>query len=350
MPPAHATKIAAPNDFAFGKLGEWGSYSDAVKKATLKYHVSPSWFSTSAIEKGDSIWIPTTLNDKNFTTIKGGQRLILTKQPGGEVVLTSGFATRGTIVVENLALDNGNVQVIDSVMRVPETLESTARIAYKDLTSFIGALYATDLMSEMSNMTDLTIFAPSNAAFQKLAGTFEKMDKDKLKTILKYHIVPGNLTHVWELKNGANLTSAQDRGQVHIRRHNNYIYVNSAEIIQTDILISNGIVHMIGDVLNPDRSDAKPTVDTTQVPAFTQVGATSTGETVPTPFATNLPCTESCPVSGTSGGAPGPTGTSGEGQGGGSSSSNAAVVPRCTGLAGAGVGLGLAVGAIMVGL
>lgn len=314
-------------------------------EATLKYHIVKKSIPMTSIIKGDSIWASTTLDDPALSTVKDGQRLILTKQPGGEVVFTSGFATRGTVLVEDLTFDMGLVQVIDSVMRVPETLESTARNAYTDLTSFIGALYATDLMSELSAEKDVTIFAPRTAAFQQLAGALETMGKEQLKRILRYHIVPGSLTHVWELKNDTSLPTAA--GNLHITRHNNFIYVNSAQIIQTDILIANGLVHLIDNVLNPDLASALPDVSATaQPPVFFPVGATSTGTAVPTPFASAIPCTVSCPVTQANGGGAAPT-AAGNGQG--ASSSNAGAAPaRCTGLAGAGVGLGLAAGAALV--
>jgi uncharacterized surface protein with fasciclin (FAS1) repeats len=339
--------VAAPNDFAFMKLGNWGTYNESMIEATLKYHILKKTIDMPSIVKGDSIWASTLLTDEKFSTVKDGQRLILTKQPGGEVVFTSGFATRGTVVVEDKSFDNGLVQIIDSVMRVPESLESTARSAYTDLTAFVGALYATDLMAELAKEKDVTIFAPRNAAFQQLAGALESMDKEKLKRILRYHIVPGSLSHVWELKNASTLATADNGNQVAITRHTNFVFVNSAEIIQTDILISNGLVHMIDNVLNPDENDARPdvTLTTAQPPVFTLVGETATGTTVPTPFASDLPCTASCPV---------PTGTAaptGTRSGPGASSSNVGVaLARCTGVAGAGIGLGLAVGAVMVGL
>ncbi|KAK4124542.1 Fasciclin-domain-containing protein [Parathielavia appendiculata] len=332
--------------------------SDVTVVATLKYHILSRTISMPSIVKGDSIWASTALTDEKLTTVEGGQRLILTKQPGGEVVFTSGFATRGTVVVEDLSFDSGLVQVIDSVMRVPESLESTARSAYTDLTAFVGALYAADLMSELAAQKDVTIFAPHNAAFQQLAGALEIMDKEQLRRILRYHIVPGNLTHVWELQNASTLaTAADDNGkkQVSITRHTNFVFVNSAEIIQTDILISNGLVHMIDNVLNPDESDAHPDVNltTAQPPVFTLVGATATGTTVPTPFASDLPCTASCPVVSqpTGTGTAASTEPAGNGRGSSSSSSNAGVAAaRCTGLARARLGIGLAVGAIMVRL
>ncbi|KAH6847430.1 FAS1 domain-containing protein [Chaetomium sp. MPI-CAGE-AT-0009] len=333
--------VAAPNDNAFRKLGNWDTYNESTVVATLKYHILKQKIDMPSIIKGDSIWASTSLTDEKFSNVTGGQRLILTKQPGGEVVFTSGFATRGTVLVEDLPFDNGLVQVIDSVMRVPETLESTARSAYTDLTAFVGALYATGLMSEVAQQKDVTIFAPHNAAFQQLAGALANTDKEALKRILRYHIVPGQLSHVWELKNSSSLTSADKGNKVSITLHTNFIYVNSAEIIQADILISNGLVHMIDNVLNPDKAGSRPdvTLTTAQAPVFTPVGATATGTDVPTPFASDLPCTASCPVPRPTGG-PNGAGT-GQGEGQGASSSNAGVaLPRCTGLAGLVLGLG----------
>jgi hypothetical protein len=228
--------------------------------------------------------------------------------------------------------------------------ESTARSAYTDLTAFVGALYAADMIDELAKLKDVTIFAPRNAAFQQLAGTLGKMDKDKLKRVLQYHIVPGNLTHVWELKNASSLATADKGNKLTITRHTNFIYINAAEIIQSDILISNGLVHMIDNVLNPDESDSRPdvTLTTAQAPVFTPVGPTETGTTVPIPFTSNLPCTVSCPVSQNPAAA---TPTTGGGGGQGASSKNAGVAAaRCTGLAGAGVGIGLAMGAMIAGL
>lgn len=339
-----------PNDNAFRKLGNWETYNESMVEATLKYHTLTKSVSMTSIKKGDSIWVSTTLNDPSLSTVTNGQRLILTKQPGGEVVFTSGFATRGTVLVEDLAFDNGLVQIIDSVMRVPETLESTARNAYTDLTAFLGALYATNVIDEVVAQTDLTIFAPHNAAFQQLAGTFSALDAESLKKILRYHIVPGNLTHVWELQNSSSLVTAQNNKTLHITRHTNFIYVNSAEIIQTDILIANGIVHMIDNVLSPDEADAKPDVTkTAQLPVFTPVGETATGTDAPTPYVTYLPCTASCPVPE----GPKTTGGVGEGvngEGEGAESSNAGVAgPRCTGVV-RGMGVGLVIGAVMAGL
>jgi uncharacterized surface protein with fasciclin (FAS1) repeats len=342
--------VAAPNDNAFGKVGDWGTYNASVVEATLKYHILQQAIAMPSIAKGDSVWASTTLINQAFANVTNGQHLLLTKQPGGEVVLTSGFATRGTVVVEDIPFDNnGLVQIIDSVMRIPESLPSTARDAYTDLTAFVGALYATDLMDELHTQKDVTIFAPHNAAFQQLAGTLEGMDKEELRRVLRYHIVPGHVAHLWELglqNNASALATADSGNKVTVTRGNSGVYVNSARVIQADILIANGVVHMIENVLNPDEADARPdeTRTSPQPPVFSLVGATATGSTVPTPFADEWPCTAGCATSRPTAAA---TGAGGEQ---GASSRNAGASVRCTGLAGVGVGVGLIVGGLMLGL
>lgn len=330
-------------------------------EATLKYHILTEPVPMTSITKGDSIWASTALRDPALSNVTGGQRLILTKQPGGEVVFTSGFATRGTVMAEDLAFDGGLVQIIDSVMRVPESLESTARNAYTDLTSFVGALYAAGLAREVMAQKDVTIFAPSNAAFQRLAGTLEAMDRDRLRNVLRYHVVPGAVTHAWELQNATWLTTAADRpgdgdggdggdgsrARLHVTRHVNSVYANSAEIIQADVLIANGLVHLVDNVLNPDRPGARPALGATpQPPVFKPAGptATGTGTAAPTPFASNLPCIAATGCPGDGGAATG----SGDGDGGGAAGSAGAAGARFTGWAGAALGLAMAAGALMV--
>ncbi|KAK4159538.1 Periostin [Cladorrhinum sp. PSN259] len=350
--------VLAPNDSAFKKVGDWEKLrgNETLVAAILRYHILPKVVSMTSIVKGESAWSSSLLSDPAFSTVKGGQRLILTKQPGGEVVFTSGFATRGTVVAEDLGFDGGLVQVIDSVMRVPEDLELTARNAYTDVTAFLGALYATGLMEEVvDKATDLTIFAPRNSAFQHLAGSLAGLSKPDLKKVLAYHIIPGGVSHAWELKNASSLVTAET-SSVAITLHTNFIYVNSAQILQTDVLLSNGVVHIIDNVLDPNQAQARPDVSkTSQAPVFKVVGTqTETGTGVPTPFTSNIPCTASCPVIVTptpSIGVDGGSGTDRPTQ----ASSNGGGLPvaaRCTGFAGAGLaGAGIAaLGALVIGL
>lgn len=116
------------------------------------------------------------------------------------------------------------------------------------------ALDAAGLVGTLKGAGPFTVFAPTDEAFAKLpAGTLEDLvkpeNKDKLVAILTYHVVPGELlaSQVTKLKsaktvNGQALTITSGGGAV---------MVDNAKVVKTDILCSNGVIHVIDRVMLP---------------------------------------------------------------------------------------------------
>jgi uncharacterized surface protein with fasciclin (FAS1) repeats len=116
------------------------------------------------------------------------------------------------------------------------------------------ALDAAGLVDTLKGKGPFTVFAPTDEAFAKLpAGVLEDLlkpeNKDKLVAILTYHVVPGEVlaSQVTKLKsaktvNGQALTITTDGGAV---------MVDSAKVVRTDILCSNGVIHVIDSVMLP---------------------------------------------------------------------------------------------------
>jgi len=110
------------------------------------------------------------------------------------------------------------------------------------------------LVSALSGKSKLTVFAPTNAAFAKLPkATLKKVQSDKklLTSILTYHVVKGAVpaSKVVQLDgksvktlNGKSVKIAVKRGKV---------YVNKAKVTKTDVKASNGVIHVINQVLIP---------------------------------------------------------------------------------------------------
>ncbi|HEY8658164.1 MAG TPA: fasciclin domain-containing protein [Hanamia sp.] len=127
-------------------------------------------------------------------------------------------------------------------------------ISSKDHTTLVAALTQADLVTSLSNAGPFTVFAPTNAAFDKLpAGTLEGLMKDDkkedLQNILQYHVALGGLKaenfkdgQILGMANGDNVTINVKDGKVTLN--------NSAHIIAT-IQASNGIIHVIDGVLLP---------------------------------------------------------------------------------------------------
>ena len=105
----------------------------------------------------------------------------------------------------------------------------------------------------MSNAGPFTVFAPTNAAFDKLpAGTVDDLlkpeKKSDLENILGYHTYVGVLKTDY-MQDGQSFDMVYG-GKVKITKKDDKTYVNGSEIVAS-IETSNGIIHVIGDVLLP---------------------------------------------------------------------------------------------------
>jgi len=122
-----------------------------------------------------------------------------------------------------------------------------------DHTTLVAALKAADYVTSVAGSGPLTVFAPTNAAFNALPpGTLDDLLKpenaDKLRNILKYHVTTSALTTA-KLSDGQKLGMANG-GKTEIRKNGDTVTINGAKIVAS-IPASNGIVHVIDAVLLP---------------------------------------------------------------------------------------------------
>jgi uncharacterized surface protein with fasciclin (FAS1) repeats len=123
----------------------------------------------------------------------------------------------------------------------------------KDHTTLVVAVKAAGLVDALSNAGPFTVFAPTNAAFDKLpAGTVDGLlkpeKKGDLENILGYHTYVGTLKTEY-MQDGQEFDMVFG-GKVKITKKGDKTYVNGSEIVGS-IPTSNGIIHVIGDVLLP---------------------------------------------------------------------------------------------------
>jgi uncharacterized surface protein with fasciclin (FAS1) repeats len=120
--------------------------------------------------------------------------------------------------------------------------------------TLVAAVQAAGLVDALKAPGPLTVFAPTDEAFNKLpAGTVENLlkpeNKDKLIAVLTYHVVPGRVT-AGEV---VNLTSAKtiNGRSLKISAVEGKVMVDSAQVMATDIMASNGVIHVIDAVVLP---------------------------------------------------------------------------------------------------
>ncbi len=133
---------------------------------------------------------------------------------------------------------------------MPKNIVETAKDA-GTFTTLIAAVDRAGLAQTLAGEGPFTVFAPSDDAFAKLPeGTVESLlaEPAKLAKVLTYHVVPGRVTAaqargltVAPTVNGEELAVSAD-GTVH---------VNGAQVVSADIEASNGLIHVIDQVLIP---------------------------------------------------------------------------------------------------
>ncbi|HEC45016.1 MAG TPA: fasciclin domain-containing protein [Bacteroides sp.] len=125
-------------------------------------------------------------------------------------------------------------------------------------TTLAAACTAAELLDVLANAGPLTVFAPTNAAFEKLpAGTVEDLlkpeNKETLATIIKFHAAPGNYKVGKGLKDGVQLYMATGH-YLDVEVKEDGTYVNGSKIIAS-IDATNGVVHVIEDVFLPPAEE-----------------------------------------------------------------------------------------------
>jgi uncharacterized surface protein with fasciclin (FAS1) repeats len=116
------------------------------------------------------------------------------------------------------------------------------------------ALQAAGLADTLKGKGPFTVFAPTDEAFSKLpAGTVESLlkpeNKEKLKAILLYHVVSGDVTAAQVVKpSSAKTINGQD---LKLTVNDGTVMVNDATVVKADVLVSNGVIHVIDTVLLP---------------------------------------------------------------------------------------------------
>ncbi|MGB5818098.1 MAG: fasciclin domain-containing protein [Saonia sp.] len=139
-------------------------------------------------------------------------------------------------------------------------------VSVDDFSTLVSALKAADLVGALKGDGPFTVFAPTNEAFAKidaatLNSLLEPANKSQLAGILTYHVVAGKLAAsdvVAALEkgkgkvelttlNGATLMAEQKDGGIYLKDQNG----NYSQIVKTDVMGSNGVIHVIADVVMP---------------------------------------------------------------------------------------------------
>merc|ERR1712166_1593257 len=257
--------------------------------ALLEYHVLPEQASAEQIIKFSKKY-------SVITTLEGRTVNVRTLPPNSldETILVINDAF---VTTADIRASNGFIHIIDTVLTVPKAAKKTSICdvvaANPNLSTLNTALKATQfkyLCETSAPQYPDTLFAPSNAAFDRLpkatlAHLLNPANVGELATLLEYHVAPGLLPNPIAYYS-KDLTNGEKIPTLHINtvtRDNDYvtvtidpskaILINNAVVTTADIGAYNGVIHIIDTVLTlPTPAPAVKTI--TDVAAATPEFAT----------------------------------------------------------------------------
>jgi transforming growth factor-beta-induced protein len=142
----------------------------------------------------------------------------------------------------------------------PQTIVDIAA-GNEDFSTLVAAVQNAGLVDTLKGEGPFTVFAPTDEAFAKLpAGTLDELlaNPEELKNILLFHVVPGKVMAADVLKmDGKNADTALEGKQIAISIDGDKVKLNdSANVVATDIVASNGVIHVIDSVILPPADEA----------------------------------------------------------------------------------------------
>ena len=239
--------VFAPTDQAFTDAGVTDVNAVAVEdlEGILQYHVVPSEVPSSAVSSGE------------VTSLEGAP-FYVSIDPDSKVWING----HAEVIETDLDASNGIIHVINQVIMKPTMSIAEIATGYTqetnpEFTQLVGALSRANLVDAVNGGVedDLTVFAPTDAAFQQLYNDldvdgFDDIPLETLKNVLMYHVVPAR----------AFSQDLRDEAELPTLLSNQTLTVDLGELsieeagLNTDLInihATNGVIHVIDQVMLP---------------------------------------------------------------------------------------------------
>jgi uncharacterized surface protein with fasciclin (FAS1) repeats len=228
--------VFAPTDEAFAAFeaanpGALESLTADELSAILRYHV----LSGAAVRSSD-------LRDGQLATTLAGPVLAI------DLAGDAPKVNAATVTMADIEAENGVIHVLDSILMPPGDIVAVASAA-DDFDTLAQALGDAGLVETLQGEGPFTVFAPTDAAFAALSAL---PTGDALGDVLTYHVLPGIVGPLDLVDGGVALTV---NGAPVLFDLSDGAAINGAAITTTNVVASNGVIHVIDAVILPPEDD-----------------------------------------------------------------------------------------------
>jgi transforming growth factor-beta-induced protein len=239
--------VFAPTNDAFAAVSDVTATLDqAGLTSVLLYHVVPGKLTAADLTFDADDLFKGEQNTFFLETVNGADLRV--------DVTPMGVWLNETAIVStpNVMARNGVIHVIDQVLLPPANLATVATEAgFSKLVEAVGAADPA-VAAALTGVGPLTVFAPTDAAFDAISATVAGLDQATLTQVLLFHVVPGAV-YASEVPLDTPIATANAAGDtvtVTADAEGN-LFVNGARIVATNVLAGNGVIHVIDAVILP---------------------------------------------------------------------------------------------------
>lgn len=236
--------------------------SVATLALTVSFGASSAFAQTTTTKTDDE---KTKTKDAEMTTktkvADDGKMKVKGEAKDGSKMKATTKPRKGTDMKDVAAPAAGAGVMVGGAMMTPNKDIVDNAVGSSDHTTLVAAVKAGGLVETLKGTGPFTVFAPTNAAFDKLpAGTVNTLvmpeNKTKLATILTYHVVPGRLMAA-DLKDGQTLTTVEGEMLTVMKKGDMVMLKDTkggmSNITIPNVVSSNGVTHVVDTVLMPTK-------------------------------------------------------------------------------------------------
>ncbi|KAF8651093.1 hypothetical protein AX16_004893 [Volvariella volvacea WC 439] len=271
--------LLGPSDL--GQLSDFWEDPDLILR-TLYYHIIDGRYDESSgwAHYPQRTLLATALNEGQRLEANGSQPLITAIAPDGKLYVYNQGEQVEITAMQSVPRLNINLALVDKLLEVPRSGRDTFARLSSELSEFGSLLNKTQRVDFLEQQQGVTIFAPNSSAFSAHADFFQRATNDELVVVVGNHVLEGKSVY----SNGFSDSHTFDTSS----RHTIQLVTDGtgengtglavifdgntrASVLQADILIENGVLHII-DGININTSDGSSTVALSQGVALFSIG------------------------------------------------------------------------------
>lgn len=272
--------VFAPSNEAFAAVPSEVSSNTTLLTEILAYHILNNTYSVNGTMVAPNHTIARTLLKGGGYTLPGNRSapLVLSRNSSDAMSFDINEATMNVTAMGPALAANLAVYIIDEVLSLPPNISAAAGELFPSLA---GVIQSSGLLDPLEAAEGLTIFAPNDAAISGIMSALGTLNATQIQTVLANHVINGSVVYSTELMS-SNYTSAAGEPFTFMSNSSG-AYVMSAnstaKIVQSDIIVQNGVVHVIDGVLV--NTNSNPEAAASAYSSGTAAAATQTEPTAP---------------------------------------------------------------------